>query len=63
MGLLGNRADRQNLKSARENLEAVSEREYRDNGNKPVPDDNPAYVEANRKVINVEKKLPWLGRW
>lgn len=61
--VIGSKADRKALKGARANLANVSDREVAKNGGKPIADTNPAYGKANRKVLDAEKKLPFLGRW
>lgn len=61
--VIGTKEDRKNLKAARENLEKVSDRLVKGNGNKPVSDDNPQYVKANKAVIDAEKNVPFWGRW
>lgn len=61
--LIGSKKDRKALKAARENLEKVTSGEVTKNGGKPIADTNKAYREANKKVADAEKKLPFLGRW
>lgn len=61
--VIGTEADRKKLKAARDNLEKVCADEVKKNGGKPLSDETPAYVKANKAVIAAEKALPFWGRW
>jgi len=49
------RQGRAELRQARDELRRVSDRDKR----RGVHDETPQYLEANRAVLNAEKKLPW----
>lgn len=56
--LIGSKADRQALKTAREQLHANSEREMAAG----IREETSEYHRLNKAVIDAEKKIPWLGR-